>query len=70
MPLWFKLLPHCRIDEWIALKIWFALSIVPSLETVETRLRNKEKTDKGIEALHRILACLSERFQQLVSIEK
>lgn len=70
IPLWFKLLPHCRIDEWIALKIWFALSTVASLETVETRTRNREKMDKVIEALRRISTCLPERYQQLVSNEK
>jgi hypothetical protein len=70
MPLWFKLLPHWRIDEWIALKIWFALSTVASLETAEARLRNREKRDRGMEALRRILTCLPERYQRLASIER
>lgn len=24
MPLWFKEEPHCRIEEWMALKMWLA----------------------------------------------
>jgi hypothetical protein len=34
MPLWFNEEPHCLIEEWIALNIWFAyFSLVGSWES-------------------------------------
>lgn len=47
MPLWLREEPHCRMDEWIALKMWFALCTFDWSEFAEaTEIR--QDIEKGI----------------------
>jgi hypothetical protein len=55
MPLWLRDPPHCRIEEWMALKMWFALQTAASSELARTGLASKENDNKEMGALRCIL---------------
>lgn len=55
IPLWLRLPPHWRIEEWIALKMWFALQIAASPELATTGLKSAESDNKEMGALRCIL---------------
>jgi hypothetical protein len=68
IPLWFRLPPHWRIEEWIALKIWFALQTVASLELARLGLMSAKIENKEMGALRCILTA-SERCTLLPTSE-
>lgn len=48
IPLWFKLPPHCRIEEWTTLKMWFALLTAALLGLAKNVIKTKASDETGI----------------------
>jgi hypothetical protein len=69
MPLWLSEPPHCRIEEWMALKMWFALQTAVSFDAAATGLRRRESDRVELSTLRRMLTMLlqAESSAQLTS---